>query len=87
VIFRVVEHVVPPIQVLGRGFLPAEIKGGMSSRHYHNLTHSAGDILVHLTMIVPPQKGWNIPELYLAQRVCLQPGNESPDYHKRMWLT
>jgi hypothetical protein len=54
-IFRVIEHVVPPIQILSRGPFPAEVKGGMSSWSYHNLAHRAGDIFVHLTMVIPPQ--------------------------------
>jgi hypothetical protein len=66
VIFWVIEHMVPSIQVLGRGNLPAEIKGGTSSRCYCNLARNTGDILVHLAIVIPPQEGWNIPKLYLV---------------------
>jgi hypothetical protein len=65
-IFWVDEHVVPAIQILCRGFLPAEVKGGACSRCYCDLPSSAGNILVHLSMVVPPSLRWNIPKLYLA---------------------
>jgi hypothetical protein len=65
-IFRVIEHVVSTIQVLCRGFFPAEVKGGASSRRYCNLPSSAGDILVHLSMVIPSRLRWNVPELNLA---------------------
>jgi hypothetical protein len=79
-IFWVVEHVVPPIQILCRGFLPAEVKGGTCSRCYRNLPCSTGDILIHLSMVVLPHLRQNVPELNFAQRVHLQPRDKSLDH-------
>jgi hypothetical protein len=65
-VFWVIEHIVPLIQILCRGLLPAEVEGGMSSRYYCNLSCSTGDIFVHFSMVIPPCLGWDIPELHLA---------------------
>jgi hypothetical protein len=65
-IFRVIEHIVPTIQVLHRGPLPAEVKGGTSSRCYCDLPCNAGDVFVHLAMVIPPHLRRDIPELNLV---------------------